>query len=348
MEETGNSVKKVPLRETNVIQEYLDGMAIKNLAEKYGCTVQNVRGFLNRHGVETKRKTQTSSPYTLNEKWLDEMDCQEKWYFLGFFHADGTNSVNKNQIRVKLNIQDINMLELFKKWFGSNRPLLPLDKNGEIRTYQGCKEIVLTSKHLCDRMTELGAPENKTEILQFPDWIPDDMMNHFLRGYFDGDGNITLFKTRSENEQIRANITIVSSHDFINNLNKYFLNNLGFESNVYHEKKYANLKIEKAKDIKIFLDWLYQDASCFMPRKHDKAVSFLNGRDFTIETSYEKRDRIIADKEKIVQRYLNGETATKIALDYNCLMSTITRYLKKWGIEIRKTMPPKRTKKKIK
>ena len=125
------------------------------------------------------------------------------------------------------------------------------------------------------------------------------------------------------------------------------MNNLGFESNIYHEKNYANLKIEKIKDIKTFLEWLYQDATCFMSRKHVKAIEFLNERDFTIETSYEKRDRIIADKEKIIQRYLNGETATKIAFDYNCLMSTITRYLKKWGIKTRKIMPPKRTKKKI-
>lgn len=55
MEETGNSMKKVPLRETNVIQEYLDGMAIKELAERYGCTHQNVSQFLKRNGIKVEK-----------------------------------------------------------------------------------------------------------------------------------------------------------------------------------------------------------------------------------------------------------------------------------------------------
>ena len=88
MEETGNSVKKVPLRETNVIQEYLDGMAIKDLAEKYECTHQNVSQFLKRNGIKVEKRIKNITPYTINEHWLDELDCEEKWYFLGFFYAD--------------------------------------------------------------------------------------------------------------------------------------------------------------------------------------------------------------------------------------------------------------------
>ena len=329
MEESENNTQKtrIPLRETNVVQEYLDGASIAELARKYGCTSQNVRNFLVRRGIKVERRGFSKTPYTLDEHWLDELDCQEKWYFLGFFYADGTNSVDRNQIRMKLHIKDVDMLNLFRKWFNSNRPLLPLDKDDKICTYQNCKEMALTSKHLCDRMNELGAPDNKSTILQFPDFVPDDMMNHFIRGYSDGDGGITAFPP-SKKGIVRGNITIVSSHDFIRGLDKYLREHLNIEANVYRRENHSILRVEKAKYLKTFLDWLYQDATCFMPRKHNEAVKFLNGRDFSIETSYEKRDRINQDKDIIIQRYLSGESGTKIAKDYDCSVKTMTGWLK--------------------
>lgn len=334
-----NSKKRVPIGETNVIQEYLDGASVRDLADKYGFTRQNVSQYLKRNGIKIEQRIFTQSPYTLDEHWLDELDCQEKYYFCGMFFADGTNSVDRNQIRMKLHIKDIDRLKLFQKWFHSNRPLLPLDKDGEIRTYGNCKEMVLTSKHLCDRLTELGAPDNKSTILQFPGFVPDDMMNHFIRGYFDGDGSITLF-AKTKNGEVRANVTFVSSHDFIKGLNQYLEDHLSIRPNVYHRENFSLLKIEKAQELKKFLDWLYQNANCFMARKHDRAVEFLNGRDFSIETSYDKRNRIVQDKDIIIQRYLDGESGTKIAKDYGCAVGTMAKWLHKWGVEIRKNTTP--------
>lgn len=344
MEETGNSMKKVPLRETNVIQEYLDGMVIKDLAEKYGCTHQNVSQFLKRNGIKVEKRIKNTTPYTLNEHWLDELDCEEKWYFLGFFYADGINSVNKNQIRVKLNIKDIDRLNLFKEWFNSNRPLLPLDENGEIKTYQGCKELALTSKYLCGRLTELGAPENKTKILKFPEFVSDDMMNHFIRGYFDGDGNVTVINNQNS---VRGNITIVSSIDFCLGLKEYLENKLNISVNFQNKETYGRIQIEKNNHVKIFLDWLYKDANCYMKRKYDDYIKFINERDFSIETSYEKRDRINKDIENLIKRYNDGETVTVLAKEYDCSVNAMSRHLKKHGVVLRKNVPPKRTKKKI-
>lgn len=341
MEETGNSIKKVPLRETNVIQEYLDGMAIKELAEKYDRSHQSIGQFLRRQGIETEKRIQTKSPYTLDEHWLDELDCEEKAYFLGYFYADGGNSIDRNQIRIKLNIEDKYILERFRSWFKSNRPLLPLDKNGEICTYKGCKELDLTSEYLCRRLKELGAPATKSAILKFPDFIPEELMNHFIRGYFDGDGNISVFGN-NKNGELRANITITSSNYFIDGLYKYILNNLGINSRVddCEGKVYKRLQIEKNREVKKFLDWMYKDATVYLTRKCNDYIKFSNSRDFSKETSYEKRDRIRADSETIISRYLNGESATTISKDYDCSTNVITRLLKSNNIEIRKNTTP--------
>ena len=331
--------KGAVLEETNVIQEYLDGATLKELVEKYGNGKKTISDFLKANGVTVEKRVFLESPYTLNEHWLDDLDCQEKWYFLGIFYADGGNSVDRNQIRMKLHIRDIEMLKMFQKWFDSNRPLLPLDKDEEICTYKECKEMVLTSKYLCNRLIELGAPASKSTILRFPDFVPDDVMHHFIRGYFDGDGNISLLP-KPQNGELRANVTIVGSHDFINGLDKYLKEHLNIESNLYYRENFSILKIEKVHSLKKFLDWLYQDATCFLPRKHNKAVEFLNGRDFSVETSYDKRDRIVRDKDIIIQRYLDGESGTKISKDYGCAVGTMAKWLHKWGVEIRKNTTP--------
>lgn len=334
---------RIPLGETNVIQEYLDGWAIADLARKYGCSDTNVGQYLRYHGVETNgQRLKTETPYTLNEHWLDELDCEEKYYFVGMFYADGTNSADRNQVRVKLEENDKYLLELFQSWFESDRPLQfnLYDPGG--RKPERTWEFNVTSKYLCNRMTELGCPPVKSTITKFPTWVPDDMMPHFIRGVYDGDGSISLFGN-NKNGQPRANITIVNSIDFVDGLHKYITETLNIRANINDyggDQVYKSVQIEKAHDVKKFLDWMYKDATVFMTRKHDSYIEYITKRDFSKETSYDKRDRIRANAEMIIQRYNNGESMTAIGKSYDCSIGVISRLLKSNGIEIRKNTTP--------
>ena len=52
-------------------------------------------------------------------------------------------------------------------------------------------------------------------------YIPDELMRHFLRGYFDGDGCIS-FDTRYKSGP-KSVIHVAGNYDFLNNsFNKYF------------------------------------------------------------------------------------------------------------------------------
>ena len=342
MEETGNSMKKVPLRETNVIQDYLDGMAIKDLAEKYDRSHQSIGQFLRRQGIETEKRIQTKSPYTLDEYWLDNLDCEEKFYFLGFFAADGFNETPKNRVRIKLQREDKYMLEKFKDLFQSNRDIQDSDYfNKTYNKIEYSSELYITSKYLCKRLEELKLPDNKSLILEFPDYIPEKFLHHYIRGYFDGDGSISTFGN-NKNGELRANITFVGSNSFIDKLYKIILEKLGIDSRIDNcdGKAYKRLQIEKNREVKKFLDWLYKDSSIYLIRKYNKYNEFSNSRDFTKETSYEKRDRIRSDSKTIISRYLNGESATTISKDYDCSINVITRLLKANNIEIRKNTTP--------
>ena len=52
--------------------------------------------------------------YNFNEHYFDNIDCQEKAYWLGFFAADGYNHRSKGCIEFRLHRQDREILERFK------------------------------------------------------------------------------------------------------------------------------------------------------------------------------------------------------------------------------------------
>lgn len=50
----------------------------------------------------------------------------------------------------------------------------------------------LRSQKTVDDLKQLGCIERKSLILKFPteEQVPFDLLHHFIRGYFDGDGSI--------------------------------------------------------------------------------------------------------------------------------------------------------------
>lgn len=55
-------------------------------------------------------------------------------------------------------------------------------------------------------------------------------MNHFIRGFFDGNGSVYVTNNR-------INITFYSTHDFLITLKKRLINNIGVNNNSIFDKK---------------------------------------------------------------------------------------------------------------
>lgn len=86
---------------------------------------------------------------------------------------------------------------------------------------------------LCEDLEKLGGIKNKSLVLNFPtsSIVPDYLLNHFIRGYFDGDGCIwngkrkkMIVKDTSRPEGFRERIvhnvkfTFTGNYEFINAL----------------------------------------------------------------------------------------------------------------------------------
>lgn len=189
--------------------------------------------------------------YWTNHSWLDSIDSPEKAIFLGLFFADGCNSSNDNTISICLHAKDEQYLEGFRKMI-TETPM-KLERHKLPKEY---RTLVACSKRLSERLSELGAVPKKSLVLKWPTSIPKEMERFFIRGYFEGDGGISVKNTKSG---IRHEVSFAGTKDFIESLNKALLETLGFEGKIYPNGNIHQLFIFKKEYMKRFLSWIYQD-----------------------------------------------------------------------------------------
>lgn len=116
------------------------------------------------------------------KKWTKNMS-----YVLGFFAADGYITINKRGGQFWcIDIKDKNLIEFIKKSIRSTHKIsVRKRQDGKYTSYR----IQVGSIEMCEDLRCLGFNKNKTKNLAIPN-ISDKYFSHFVRGYFDGDGNV--------------------------------------------------------------------------------------------------------------------------------------------------------------
>lgn len=210
---------------------------------------------------------------------LQTIDNQEKAYLLGLFYADGNIHSTYNMCRLELSLKDSSLLFHLLKvfpFFGMRQ-----DRNNklEIHNYQkSLKEDFINNGCLPRKSFE------NRENLHLPE-IPKNLMRHFIRGYYDGDGGCTLSVSQNK---IQKRVYIYSaSLNFLQEI-KTLLESENiictYSSNTVHNICVGKIQIS-TKSYKDFYDYLYKDADIFLERKKLKFDEILNTNFFTQQPS---------------------------------------------------------------
>lgn len=259
---------------------YLSGSSLNDIAKVAQDTkgLMALRKRLHKLGVPTNKNmlkyrekiSISSKKYTFNEHYFDSIDCQEKAYWLGFFAADGYNHSSKGCIEFRLHKQDKEILEKFKSCIESNNPI-HLYK----QTY--CN-ISLYSKHLSDKLSEYGLHQAKTYTLQIP-ILEKELMRHFIRGYYDGDGcfSVTKRNNRINPDSKNYQFNITGMEDPLKVIQSFLVKEIGIVNNgLKHRKSTIAVTIHySGRNVcKRILDYLYKDATIYLQRKYNKYVEY--------------------------------------------------------------------------
>ena len=99
------------------VKEYLNGMSLREIAEKYHISRNNFSKYLKEHNIPIRNQKITSRKYYCNEDFFEKIDTEKKAYWLGFIMADGYVQSHNNgkYLCIGLKIEDKGHLEKFKK-----------------------------------------------------------------------------------------------------------------------------------------------------------------------------------------------------------------------------------------
>lgn len=259
----------------DIVKEYTSNEKITcyELGRKYNIRGEGVSLLLRRRGVKIRNNPSIlHRKYTLNQEYFNTIDTEAKAYFLGLLYADGCVMSKNNSIVIGLQPSDKAILESFMKELDYSGELILQNLTIKNPNRKNSYRLTLFSKTMCDDLIKLGCVPRKSLILKFPTekQVPNHLLSHFVRGYFDGDG---CFSVGSKN----GSVTIVSTDDFCQAVKLIIKEKLNINCCIYKTRssKINNtttrtLSIPGRFQVEKFLEWIYSDSNFYLNRKYDK------------------------------------------------------------------------------
>lgn len=263
-------------------EKYLEGETIEEITDKYFkdkyCSGE-INMVLRKLGITRPNGTQAK----INHDYFENIDSEHKAYWLGFIYADGsiTKKVYEKgsytyRLRMELMFEDKYILEQMALDLESD--LKPKEYYNDASHFEGYNKpkhtayIMFSSKKMGEDLIKLGVVPNKTLILKSLPSIPDNLMKHFIRGYFDGDGSVYLTKDNT------IKTAFYGTHDFINSIQDFLIKELNLIKKKITDQKEANVSfvgMAKQESEKLY-HYMYDEATIFLNRKYEKYNKYFN------------------------------------------------------------------------
>lgn len=228
------------------------------IAKLYNVHRETVRRNFKKHNLKSFNY-HNESKHNLDKFF--EIKTENDAYWLGFIYADGYVS-DKNNFEVSLQKRDTLHLKKLKNY-------LELSTNISVDNFR-CR-LIYKNKIFVNNLKNLGVVPRKSLILNFPyNKIPDNLIRHFIRGYFDGDGCISIYNKQKITMISKVlSISLLGTKDFLDGVRKY--SPIQFGKYVKNNGSENTLVLSTAhKKGFIFINWLYQNSTIYLDRKYKK------------------------------------------------------------------------------
>ncbi len=254
----GYPITWTPEQERDIRQLYTSGKSLTAIGKIYGVSYSSMWRLCDRMGLECR---DGNRQYTIDEHIFDVIDTQEKAYWLGFIWADGC--VYRKVLSVALQIRDGHHLQGLATLLGSDKPVRE-------RHYDFDKaEFTANSVYLTNRLQELGILKGRPDHHLMLDQILDHLLGAWTRGFFDGDGCASA---------TAHSVGFCGSAPFLHHLRELLSRHTGTNPSISVYKNtqsdYYSVVYKGYYNAHKITDWMYQDATVFLARKHDIIASW--------------------------------------------------------------------------
>lgn len=233
----------------------------KALAEILGRTRKSIRLHAHRMGIKVKP--------SVNEEYFS-IWTPNMAYTLGYIYADGHINKNGNTLVFRCHSKDEEIIVKIltdMKCTNKIHHRASCVKNG--RNYGPETSVMIGSIATVRKLQGFGLVHNKTyQNLPFPD-VPEKFLRHFIRGYFDGDGCISI------REERYFTFTLLATKKFAEEMQCRISAATGIKPRMIWEQKNIYFVCwAKLEYIKILAEWLYPSGDyIYLTRKRTKLES---------------------------------------------------------------------------
>jgi len=241
----------------------------------------------------------------LVEDYFSVINTEKKAYFLGLIYADGCiREVGNNRqktLTLVLQEEDFDIVsELndeitpYKKATIQKPPSI-IDKG-----WKGRANFTVSSDRLCNDLINIGCNINKSVVgIKLPN-IPNELKKHFIRGYFDGNGGISIKKVEYKYKRISnynlskipdkynyrpslyfCSTDIIFLNGIFNYLNKILKFKCVIQNYEFHTKNLVTYqkRIEHKDEVIRFYNYIYSDSTIYLNRKYEKFNMLIKSED---------------------------------------------------------------------
>jgi len=230
-----------------------------------------------------------------NDNFFSKIDTEQKAFFLGVMVTDGSVSTKYNRIylkwsaRKKYRKEHVELLSKFASIFGAKTRIAKENyvyKKGEDKGEQATSVYVsFSNKKVRNDLIRLGVVPNKTykDTSRVIYNVPDEIMHHHVRGVFAGDGftSHSLITSGKKARRLSMGFTCHSKL-YLETLRDVITSHVNVSSRkIMPDKNSFELAWYNGQEIIEIRDWMYKDATIYLPRKKERLynIAHLHLRD---------------------------------------------------------------------
>lgn len=223
----------------------------------------------------------------IRHNFFSEIKTELQAYLLGFIASDGSINDERHTLSIHINSKDKELFTLFK--IISPNAYIQDCKGYEskalVRGYTvkntGSIRLNISSKILIEDLHKLGIVERKTYCnMVIPKQIPKDLVIHFIRGYFDGDGCITYSIRKPNPNNREKNYRVTGRFEICAKTSSLLLEFQQYldGTHITYLKRDDMYKLETSAkgNITNIFNLLYSNSKWFLSRKFDKFNHYVN------------------------------------------------------------------------
>lgn len=226
--------------------------------------------------------------YKINEDYFSSIVTEKQAYLLGMLYADGCLVKPKGNRQLKLTLclqeeDDLATNLMADEICPDKRPTLSYPPSVEKKGWKKRTILTVVSDKIGQDLIRLGCGIGKTEKgIQFPK-INNELVHHFIRGYFDGNGGITVDKVKNKYKRVttwtikNAFTDKIRKRCYFCSTDESFLAELFTHLPPFKTKTQVRFKrscytwsIESQTAVELLKEYLYKDATVFLARKEKK------------------------------------------------------------------------------